>query len=72
MPLLDGHAHDNAATGFNNVATDNGIVGPVCTLHEHIWLQRANNVGWRILVEDHDHIDSRERRNDLGAVDSRY
>ena len=67
MPRLDGDAHDAAAARLDDVAADDGVLGPVGALDEHVRLKRRDQIVRRVLVEDDDGVDAGERREDFGA-----
>ena len=56
---FESDAHDPAAARLDDVAADDGILGPVGALHEHVGLDRGDDRVRRVLVEDHD---ARRRR----------
>ncbi len=60
-------ADDPAAAGFDDVAADDAVGGPVGALHEDVRLDRGDDGVRIVLVEDDDGIDDGERRQDLGA-----
>ena len=53
---------------FDDVAADDGVLGPVGAFDEHIRLKAGNHLMRRVLVEDDDGVDAVERRENLGAL----
>ena len=68
MPLLDRDAHDAAAARFDGVAADDLIGGPVGALDEDVRLEGRDDLRRRVLVEDDDRVDRRQRGEDFGAL----
>ena len=68
MPFFDCHANDHAAAGFDDVAADDPVGGPVGALHQDVRLDRGDDGVRIVLVEDDDGIDDGERRQDLRAL----
>ena len=68
MSWFDTDTNDATTSRFHNVATDNGVVGPVGALHEHVGLQVSYDVVRSLLVENGHGIDTFERRKNLGAL----
>ena len=62
------NANHRATARFDDVATDDGIFGPVGAFHEHVGLQRGNDVVGRVLIEGDDRIDGRQRLEQLDAL----
>lgn len=67
MARLDRDAHDTATAGFDDVATNNRVRGPVGTLDEHIRTEAGDRLMRCFFVEDHDGIHAVERIENLGA-----
>src|SRR5712692_11537356 len=65
---LHRYPDDLSAAGLDGVAADDGILGPVGALDEHVGLKRRDDVVRRLLVEDHDAVDRRQRRQNLRAL----
>ena len=46
---LDGHPHDAAAARLDDVAADDGVVGPVGAFDQHVRFKRGDQVVRRLL-----------------------
>ena len=68
MSWFDRDTNDATTSRFDNVATDDGVVGPIGALHEHVGLQVLDDVVRSLLVEDRDAIDTLERPKNLGTL----
>src|SRR3954463_7517535 len=61
VSAFDWDTDDLAAPGLDDVAADNGILGPVRAFHENVRLQRADHVVRSVFVEHNDRIDASQR-----------
>ena len=68
MTLFDRNTHHATAPRLHDVATDDGVNGPVGAFDQNIWLNRHDQIVRRFLVEDHDGVHARQRLEDLGAL----
>ena len=68
MSLFDRNAHDATSSRFHNIAANDGVVGPIGALHEHVGLQVFYDVVRSLLVEDGHGIDTFKRRKNLGTL----
>ena len=71
MSWFDRDTNDATSSRFHNVATDDGVVSPVSTLHQHVGLQFRDHVVWRLFVEDGHGIDAFERCKNFGPLELR-
>lgn len=68
MSCFDGDTNDATTSRFHDVATDDGLVGPIGALHQHVGLQVFYDGVRSLLVEDGHGIDAFERRKNLGTL----
>ena len=68
MSWFDRDTYDATTSRFHDVATNDGVVGPIGALHEHVGLQVFYDVVRSLLVEDGHGIDALERRKNLGTL----
>lgn len=68
MSRFDRDTHDATTSRFHNVATDDGVVGPIGALHQHVGLQVFYDVVRCLLVEDGHAINTFEPRKNLGTL----
>ena len=61
-PGSSGDPDHPAAARLDDIAADNGVLGPVGAFDEHVRLERGDQVVRRLLVEDDDGVDAGERR----------
>ena len=54
---------DGSASSFDDVAADNALDRPIATFHQHIRLQRRNQIQRVRLGKHHDVIDAAEGRD---------
>ena len=62
------HPNNPSTARLDDVATDDVVRSPVGTLHENVGLKVSNDGVRRVLVEDHDGIDTAQRKDDLRAL----
>ena len=58
-PRRERDADDAAAAGFDHVAADDAVGGPVGALHQDVGLDRGDDGVRIVLVEDDDRVDAR-------------
>ena len=58
MVLLDGHANHSPPAGLDDIAADDGILGPVGAFDEYVWLKCSNQIVRGLFIEDDDTIHS--------------
>src|SRR5829696_3929034 len=67
-PLLDWNPHDAPAARLDGVAANDRMLRPVRAFDEHVGLDRLDDLGRCVFVEDDDRVHAREGSQDLRAV----
>ena len=61
-------ADDSSSASLNYVTPDDVVLAPIRALDENVGLHRGDNRVRCVFIEDHDHIDGRQRGQDLGSL----
>ena len=68
MVLLEGYANYSPSAGLDDIAADDGILGPVGAFDEYIGLKRSDQIVGCLFIKDHDTVHGGQRLQDLGAL----
>src|SRR5436190_268424 len=68
IALLDRYAHHAAAARLDDIAADNGVLGPVRAFDQDVGLQRGDQLVRGVFVEHDDRVHAGQRFEDLHAL----